>query len=177
MNSLKKLFLVFFFYLSTSVMLSQDVTDYNEINNISNVSEKFEDAFYEALSSRLIENHDKAIVYLEECLKEDDTKPVLYFELGKNKYELKDYKTALVNFEKANELMPNTEIILQELQKTYFSLQKYDQTISTLKELIAINPKYKLALAKAYMYTQQYGKSLALLNSCLLYTSPSPRDA
>ena len=62
-------------------MLSQEVADVSTtLNDISNVSDKFEHAFYEALSNRLIENYDKAIFYIKECIKEDDTKPILFFE-------------------------------------------------------------------------------------------------
>jgi len=146
-------------------MLSQEVTGVNTLNNITDVSDEFEHAFYEALSNRLIENYDKAIFYLKECLKENDQKPILFFELGKNHLELKEYGKAEENFEKALALMPHQEVILKELQNSYFSQQKYDQTIATLKTLVDINPKYKLPLAKAYLYTQQYGKSLSLLNS------------
>lgn len=147
------------------MLLSQEVTDADALNDISNVSDSFEHAFYEALSNRLIDNYDKAVFYLKECLKEDDSKPILYFELGKNHFELKEYEKAQMNFEKALSQMPNDEIVLQELQRTYFSQQKYDKTIATLKSLVDINPKYKLPLAKAYLYTQQYGRSLSLLNS------------
>ena len=146
-------------------MLSQETNNVSTLNDISNVSEKFEHAFYEALSNRLIGNYDKAIFYIKQCLKENNEKPILFFELGQNHFELKEYEQAEVNFKKASELMPKEEVILEALQKTYFSQQKYDQTISTLKQLIELNPKHKLTLAKAYLYTQQYGKSLSLLNS------------
>ena len=165
MKVVKSVYLTLFSCLSSFVLLSQEVTDATDLNDISNVSDGFEHAFYEALSNRLIENFDKAIFYIKECIKENDTKPILYFELAKNHFELKEYEMAQINYEKALSLMPNDEIILEELQRTYFSQQKYDQTISTLKSLVDIDPKYKLPLAKAYLYTQQYGKSLTLLNS------------
>lgn len=167
MNKFRNIFLTTLSCVSAFSMLSQESdSDINKkINDISNVSKEFEHAFYEALSNRLIENYDKAIFYINECLKQDESKPILYFELGKNQYALKEYDKALSSFQKANELMPNSEVILQELQNTYFSLQKYDQTIATLKQLVVTSPKYKLPLAKVYMYTQQYGKSLSLLSS------------
>ena len=146
-------------------MLSQEKTNVPALNDITNVSEDFEHSFYEALSHRLIANHDKAIFYLKQCLDENSEKPVIFFELGKNYFELKEYEKAQENFEKALSLMPSEEIVLQELQKSYFSQQKYDQTIATLKTLVDIDPKYKLDLAKAFLYTQQYGKSLSMLNS------------
>lgn len=165
MNFIKTAYLTLFSCLSSFILLSQEVTDAVALNDISNVSDEFEHAFYEALSNRLIENYDKAIFYIKECIKENDSKPILFFELGKNHFELKEYEKAEVNFEKALQLMPNEEVLLQELQRAYFSQQKYDKTIATLKSLVDINPKYKLTLAKAYLYTQQYGKSLSLLNS------------
>ena len=165
MNLLKSTYLVLIFCLSSTIALSQKNDNASALNDITNVSDKFEEDFYEGLSNRLIKNYDKAIFYIKNCIKEDDTKPILFYELGNNYFELKDYDSAEDNFKKALELMPNEEAILEALQKTYFSQQKYDRSIATLKSLVAINDKHKLTLAKVYLYTQQFGQSLNLLNS------------
>ncbi|WP_010521302.1 tetratricopeptide repeat protein [Aquimarina agarivorans] len=148
-------------------MLAQEVPQQSisTLNDISNVSKTFEDAFYNALSFRLIEKHQKAIDAIDECLKLDNTKPILYYEKAKNYFELKAYDLAQDNLEIALERMPKNEAILTNLQKIYFVQQKYDKTIATLRKLVEIDPKYKKSLAQAYVYTEQYGKSLEVLSS------------
>ena len=165
MNLLKSTYLIVILCLSSAIALSQEKNNVSTLNDISNVSDDFENAFYEGLSNRLIKNYDKAIFNIKNCIKEDNSKPILFYELGNNYFELKEYETAEDNFKKASALMPNEEVILEALQKTYFAQQKYDESIATLKSLIDIDDKHKLKLAKVYLYTQQYGLSLNLLNS------------
>ncbi len=143
---------------------AQDISAY-VVNDISNVSTEFETAFYQALSHRLISNHQKAITFLEKCEDETKEKPVVYFELGRNYFETKHFEQAKINFEKADKMMPNDEAILDELRRTYFSLQDYNKNIATIKKLIQINPRYKLELAKSYMYTQQFAEALNELDT------------
>ena len=150
-----------------TIMLSQEavVTNISDLNDISNVSEEFENAFYSALSNRMIERYEKALDDIDKCLEIDDTKPILYYEKARNQFELKEFEAAQQNLEKALTNMPKDEVVLNALQETYFKQQKYDKTIATLKKLVDIDKKYQLPLARAYVYTEQYGKSLDLLSS------------
>ena len=154
-------------FLCGATMLSQEVavTSASDLNDISNVSEEFEDTFYSALSNRMIERYEKALDDINKCLDIDDTKPILYYEKARNQFELKEYEEAQKNLEKVLTNMPKDEVVLDALQQSYFKQQKYDKTIATLKKLVDIDKKYQLPLARAYVYTEQYGKSLDLLSS------------
>jgi uncharacterized protein YqgQ len=55
-----------------------------EPEDIAMVSDEFQDAFYESLLQKGIENYDKAIVALEKCLVSQPNNATIYFELGKN---------------------------------------------------------------------------------------------
>lgn len=156
-----RVFLLCAFYFSVS---AQSVNDPKMLNDISNVSGALETHFYEALTQRLIENYDIAIIELDACLKINRDIPVLFFEKAKNNYALKDYASAEENLVIALNLMPKNEIILKELQQVLFEEQKYNERISTLKELVEIDEKYKFELSGAYVYTKQYGESLETLN-------------
>ncbi len=167
MKKIKSIYHLLGSFFCGAFMLAQEVPqqDISTLNDISNVTEAFEDAFYSALSYRLIEKNKKAIDAIDECLKIDNTKPILYYEKAKNYFELKAYDLAQDNLEIALEKMPKNEVILTNLQNIYFVQQKYDKTIATLRKLVEINPKYKKSLAQAYVYTEQYGKSLEVLSS------------
>ena len=55
-----------------------------EPEDIAMVSDEFQDAFYESLLQKSIENYDKAIVALEKCLASQPNNATVHFELGKN---------------------------------------------------------------------------------------------
>jgi len=157
-------FIFHFLCVLTISLTAQSPKKAKTLNNISKVSKDFESHFYEALTQRLIRNYDKAIIELDACLAINKKIPVLFFEKAKNSYALKDYQAAEENLITALDLMPKNEIILKELQQVLFVQQKYNQRISTLKELAAIDEKYKYELSGAYIYTKQYGESLETLN-------------
>lgn len=137
----------------------------SNLNDISNASKEFKNNFFDALSNKAVEKHDKAILNLENCLKEKDGMPVLYYELAQNEIALRLYDNAELSLNVALELMPNSELILKSLSRVYFIKQKFDLRIATLRELSVINSKYNYDLAQAYKYTQQYGKALEALNN------------
>ncbi len=163
MIKIQRIVLVFLLCIPFFVK-GQSKSNTSALNDISKISPQFEAHFYEALSQRLIKNYDKAIVELDACLAINDNIPVLFFEKAKNSYALKDYQSAESDLITALQLMPKNEIILKELQQVFFIQAKYDERISTLKELVEIDEKYKYDLSGAYVYTKQYGESLETLN-------------
>mgnify|MGYP000214784653 CR=1 FL=1 len=138
---------------------------YAELNDISKTSKVFKSAFFDALSNRAVGKYDKAIINIDQCLKIDNSKPVLYYEIAQSEIALRLYDSAEENLNEALRLMPNSELILKSLSQVYFVKQKFDKRISTLRRLSELNSKYKYNLAQAYRYTQQYGEALEALNS------------
>ena len=66
----------------------------------------FQNAFYESLLQKGIENYDKAIIALEKCKKLEPNNAVVYSELGKNYLAQRNYKDAYNSFEKATQIDP-----------------------------------------------------------------------
>ncbi|MCB7481857.1 tetratricopeptide repeat protein [Christiangramia sediminis] len=140
--------------------LFQDVSQ----DDLGNVSDEFQESFFEALKQKGIENYEKAITALEKCLQLDTEKSVVYFELGKNYQELEQFDNAIANFKKASELEPQKESILVYLFQTYAMTEDFDGAIATLKKLIPIDESYKEDLANLYLLNENYDEALNLLD-------------
>ncbi|SDS39557.1 Tetratricopeptide repeat-containing protein [Gramella sp. MAR_2010_147] len=140
--------------------LFQDVSQ----DDLGNVSDEFQELFFEALKQKGIENYEKAIIALEKCLKLDTEKSVVYFELGKNYQELEQFDNAISNFKKASELEPQKESILVYLFQTYGMNEDFEGAIATLKKLIPIDESYKEDLANVYLLNENYDEALNLLD-------------
>ncbi|WP_010231544.1 tetratricopeptide repeat protein [Gillisia marina] len=134
------------------------------IDDLGEVSDAFQEFFFEALKQKAIENYEKAIDALRECEKIQPNNPVVFFELGKNYKSLNDFENAINNFQKANRLQPNREWILQALMESYYLNKQYEQAILVNKELVSYNEKYYDDLAKMYFELQQFDKLIALLD-------------
>lgn len=160
-----KLYIVFNLMILSNSLIAQNQTIVPlGLNDIGNTSKQFKNNFFDALSNKAVEKYDKAILNIENCLKEKDAMPVLYYELAQNEIALRLYDNAELSLNVALELMPNSELILKSLSRVYFIKQKFDKRIATLRKLSNIDSKYKFDLAQAYKYTQQYGKALESLN-------------
>lgn len=72
-------------------------------------STKFQNYFYESLKQKGIENYDKAIVSLKQCLKIAPENATVHFELGKNYLALKQYRDAYFSFEQAAKIEPTNK--------------------------------------------------------------------
>ncbi|MNS03639.1 tetratricopeptide repeat protein [compost metagenome] len=135
-----------------------------EPEEIAMVDDKFQDAFYESLLQKGIENHDKAIVALQKCLKIEPNNAVVYFELGKNYLALKNYENAYNSFEQASKMDPKNKWFLVGMYDVSFETKNYSQAISTINKLILFDEGFKDDLVSLYMATNQQDKALALIN-------------
>ncbi|MUP45165.1 tetratricopeptide repeat protein [Gramella sp. BOM4] len=146
---------------------SQEVPQaFQEVNqdDLGNVTDEFQEYFFEALKQKGIENYEKAITALEKCLELDSEKAVVYFELGKNYWELEDFDKAIANLQKAHELEPKKESILVYLFQTYGTNQDYAGAINTVQQLIPFDEAYKEDLANLYLLNEEYDKALQLID-------------
>ena len=135
-----------------------------EPEQIKQADNKFQDLFYESLKQKAIENYDKAILALEQCLKLDPQSATVHFELGKNYLALKDYKNAYTYFEKASQIDPTNKWFWVGMYDVNYAIKDYERAIFTINKLIPFDPKFKEDLTSLYMNTGQFDKALALIN-------------
>lgn len=133
-------------------------------DDLGNVSDEFQEFFFEALKQKAIENYDKAVEALQKCLNIDDDKAVLYYELGKNYKMLKNFGAAEDALQEAISKEPSNEWYLDELYEVYYQQKDYDKAIKTVKQLVKYHPDYKEDLAALYIRTKKYNQALKLLD-------------
>lgn len=137
-----------------------------EVNedDLGNVTDAFQENFFEALKQKGIENYEKAVQALKQCERIEPDNPVVHFEMGKNYKFLKNYDAAVESLQKANRLKPNQEWVLVELMEVYYLKQDFQPAILVAKNLIPFNTKYYNNLADIYLRSQKYDELLTLLD-------------
>jgi len=135
-----------------------------EPEDIAMVNDDFQNAFYEALKQKGIENYDKAIEALQKCIDLQPDNAAVLNELGINYLHEKDYKNAYAAFEKASKIDPSNKWFLNGMYDVSYETKDYQQSIILVQKLIAFDPSFKEDLTSLYMYTQQYDKALAMIN-------------
>jgi tetratricopeptide (TPR) repeat protein len=155
-----RLLTLFFVLLSNSALLLAQ-TEPDEIKQEVN---KFQDYFFESLKQKGIENYDKAIVALEQCLKIEPENATIHFELGKNYLALKDYKNAYTSFEHATQIDPTNKWFWVGLYDVNYETKNFNDAIYVINKLIAFDAKFREDLTSLYMSTNQFDKALALIN-------------
>ena len=153
---------IVFFFLSLFVLPSSGWTQ-TEPEDIAMVSDEFQDAFYESLLQKGIENYDKAIVALEKCLVNQPNNAAVHFELGKNYLALKQYENAYQSFQKATQIEPKNRWFWIGIYDLSFQTKNYDRAMTAVQQLIFFDERYKDDLIPLYMATNQLEKALGLI--------------
>ena len=155
---------IFFIFCFIGIIFSNAVLAQAEPDAIGLADDQFENAFYEALLQKGIENYDKAILALEKCKKLQPDNAVVYFEMGKNFLPQKKYKEAYDAFEKAHKIDPKNMWFLVGMYDVCYETKDYTQAIVIVNKLIPFKKEYKEDLTSLYMNTQQFDKALDLIN-------------
>ena len=153
---------IVFFFLSLFALPFSGWTQ-TEPEDIAMVSDDFQDAFYESLLQKGIENYDKAIVALEKCLVSQPNNATVHFELGKNYLALKQYESAYQSFQKATQIEPKNRWFWVGIYDLSFQTKNYDRAMAAVQQLILFDERYKDDLIPLYMATNQLEKALALI--------------
>ncbi len=153
---------IVFFFLSLFVLPSSGWTQ-TEPEDIAMVSDEFQDAFYESLLQKGIENYDKAIVALEKCLVSQPNNATIHFELGKNYLALKQYENAYQSLQKATQIEPKNRWFWVGIYDLSFQTKNYDRAMAAVQQLILFDERYKDDLIPLYMVTNQLEKALGLI--------------
>ncbi|MCC9017824.1 tetratricopeptide repeat protein [Flavobacterium lipolyticum] len=135
-----------------------------EPEDIAVATDEYQDAFYESLKQKGIENYDKAVISLQKCIKLKPNDAVAYFELGKNYLSLKDYRSAQDSFEKATQLDPKNKWYWLGIYDVSFETKNYPLAIETIQKIMVFDEEYKDDLISLYMITNQFDKALVAIN-------------
>lgn len=144
--------------------ISANLLAQTEPDDIALVDDKFQEAYYESLTQKGIENYDKAIISLEKCLEIQPDNAVIYHELGRNYFFLKDFLHAETAFAKAAQLDTNNKWYLIGLYDVYYETKNYNQALLVVQKIVPFDKTYKEDLVSLYMYTRQFDKALVLIN-------------
>ncbi|MEN3323853.1 tetratricopeptide repeat protein [Mariniflexile soesokkakense] len=159
---------ILFFIIGTFLLpqINYAQVDFNKKpdDDLGDVEDRFQELFYEALKQRGIENYDRSVDALLKCIELDNSVPVLYFELGKNYYQLKNFGAAEDALKKAVSKAPENEWFLDALYVFYMEQNEFDKAIKTVKQLVKFHPDYKENLAALYVKTKEYNDALKILD-------------
>lgn len=160
-------FLLTLFLFSAEVFSQKEdnVIQVESQDDLGDVTDAFQENFFEALKQKAIENHDKAIAALVKCLAIDSSEPVVYLELGKNYNAMEKFDEAAAYLEKARAASPANLAILEELYQTYYSSKDFKKALPVVVELKNLNPSFSEDLANLYIINEEYEKALELLDS------------
>ena len=136
----------------------------NQPEDVALEKDDFQDSFFESLKQKGIENYDKAIIELEKCLKIQPNNATIYFELGKNYLEQKEYKKSYESFEKATKLDPTNRWFWAGMYDVCFETKEFEKAIPIVLKLIEFKKEYKEDLVSLYMNTNQFDNALDLIN-------------
>lgn len=153
-------------FLGAEAIAQEDRLAVEEISqdDLGNVTDEFQEYFFEALKQKGIENYEKAITALRACAKLEPGKAVVYFEMAKNYRAMEDYDNAIISLKKALDLEPQRLSILKEMYGTYRDAGDFGNAIAILKRLDQKDYEYSQELANLYMLNGQYDEALQLLD-------------
>jgi tetratricopeptide (TPR) repeat protein len=172
--------LIFFgiiLFQSETIAQNEKPTD-----DLGNVSDAFQENFFEALKQKGIENYElalKALDRAEIATKEHpENLSVICFERAKNFAKLKRYDEAESFFKKVLETETNQLDVMEALYDLYYIQRDYEAAIPLIVKLIPFDEDYKEDLANLYHRTKQYDKALDLLDELdVLWGESTYRDA
>lgn len=160
--------IIFILILSLYVPLghAQENPALEEVNvdDLGNVTDEFQESFFKALQEKAIENYDRAIAALDQCIALRPDEAILYFEKGKNMALSGETDAAEANYLKALQIKPNQRDIMESLYEVYYAKQDFDKAIDLVKQLATFDIQYKEDLARIYIRTKAFDKALSLLD-------------
>src|SRR5699024_591668 len=132
-------FILFSFFLMFSFqMKAQEVFPNNPISDMEGLEaaeDEFQEYFFEALKQKAIENYRPALEALqkaENATNDADRKSVVYFEMGKIYFKLKEYLQAEKNYQISLTLTGERQDVLEHLYDVYYQQNNYAKALDVV---------------------------------------------
>lgn len=165
---IKFLHILVFFIGSVLLVPTHAQNDSIPTDDLGNVSDAFQEYFFEALKQKGIENYELALIALDKATlatkKNPENLAVINFEMGKNLARLKKYDEAEAKFKEVIASEGQRIEVLEALYDVYFEEQDYEKAIPLVQKLIEFDDDYKEDLANLYHRTKQYDLALEVLD-------------
>lgn len=147
-------------------LILQSQVDFNQVPNddLGNFEDKFQEYFFEGLKQRGIENYQRSNDAFRKCLLFDDSQGAVFFEMGKNYTDLKNFGAAEDALKKAVRIDETNEWYLDALYAVYVAMDDFDKALKTAKQLVSFHPDYKEDLAILYFENEKYKAALKILD-------------
>ena len=137
-------------------------------DDLGDVSDAFQEHFFEGLKQKGIDNYELALTALRKAEMAANSDPVniavVQFEMGKNYAKLKQYEDAEQMFNQVLTSQGERLDVLEALYDVYYEEQDYSAAIPLVEKLIKFDGDYREDLANLYSLTSQYEKALSLLD-------------
>lgn len=149
---------------------SKKIAD-NQQKGITELSGKnklrFEDAWFNGLKAKTLEDYSKALAYFNRCLEIDNNAAPVYYELALIQAKSQNLIAAEVSAIKANELKPNNRWYQDLLARLYEQNSKFEQSASVFEKIVEQNPniiEYYYELGNMYLYSNQVEKAIQVFD-------------
>ncbi|SNR13854.1 tetratricopeptide repeat protein [Tenacibaculum jejuense] len=124
----------------------------------------FEKLFFDAITSKAINNHQKAIEQLEECNTIIPNEKAVLFELSKNYFLLKKIPEAVAYANQALKDDPENIWIQEHLVKVHRKSGEFEKAIEIQEKIGTKFPKKKRELPFLYLMNNERSKAKKILN-------------
>jgi len=139
----------------------------NPMDELGEVSDAFQENFFEALKQKAIENYELALNALaraEATATTSENRAAVYFEMGKNLAALKKYNEAEEYYNKVIASIGDRLDVYEHLYDLYYQQRIYDKAIPLVEKLIQYDEDYKEDRANLLTLSKQYDKALEQLD-------------
>ncbi|MDC7996756.1 tetratricopeptide repeat protein [Gilvibacter sediminis] len=137
-------------------------------DDLGNVSDAFQESFFEALKQKGIQNYEKALEALESAMSAagsvTDQRAVVYYEMAKNHLALKQYEAAENALIESDSYLSGRKDVQELLYEVYHKTRDYEKAIPVVQKLISFDPVYKEDLANLYVRTARFDEAMELIN-------------
>jgi tetratricopeptide (TPR) repeat protein len=137
-----------------------------EVNedDLGQVSDAFKENFFDALSEKARENHDRAIEKLLICERLEPANGAVQFELAKNYMASNAFAKAETSLLNAIKISGEREWLMDTLLEVYNQQQEYVKAVRVLEKLAGTNTNYQELLPVAYLRINDREKALVTIN-------------